>query len=222
MRRRAITGALLLIGVGVVLGATVFRTDIAKAAGLAQSVTVVNTPANPVPVKEQNRDGNGNIKVHEQGTANVNVTGTPTVNAAQQGAWNVGIVGTPAVNVETPVFIQRLGFIHINPGNDVGTTPLYTVPDGKRLIVTYLNAEVDTAPGAHVLISLASAQFAIDHFLTMTDQGEVNATEHFVGGQLVSFSYGPGNDLYGQLLRGPNTIGANAEVGFTGYLVDAT
>jgi len=60
MRRRALIGALLLIGVGVVLGATVFRTDIAQATGLAQSVTVDNTPAQAVPVREQNLAG-GNI-----------------------------------------------------------------------------------------------------------------------------------------------------------------
>jgi hypothetical protein len=38
---------------GVALGATVFRTDIAQATGLAQSVTIDNTAANPVPVLEQ-------------------------------------------------------------------------------------------------------------------------------------------------------------------------
>jgi hypothetical protein len=65
MRRRAIIGALLLIGVGVVLGATVFRTDIAQATGLAQAVSA--TIVSPL-------DAQGNVKVHEQGTANVNVT----------------------------------------------------------------------------------------------------------------------------------------------------
>jgi hypothetical protein len=70
MRRKGIFAALLVVGVGVVLGATVFRTDIAQATGLAQSVTVDNTTANPVPVREQNLDG-GNIKVHEEGTAAV-------------------------------------------------------------------------------------------------------------------------------------------------------
>jgi hypothetical protein len=73
MRQRALIGALGLVLVGVVLGATVFRSDIAQATGLAQSVTVNNTPAQAVPVREQNLDG-ANIKVHEQGTANVNVT----------------------------------------------------------------------------------------------------------------------------------------------------
>jgi hypothetical protein len=67
MRRRALIGALLLIGVGVVLGATVFRTDIAQATGLAQSVTVTNTAANPVPV-----------------TGTVGVQGTPSVKVVDQ------------------------------------------------------------------------------------------------------------------------------------------
>jgi hypothetical protein len=67
VRRRATIGALLLIVVGIALGATVFRTDIAQATGLAQAVTVDNTSANPVPVREQNLDAQGNVKVHEQG-----------------------------------------------------------------------------------------------------------------------------------------------------------
>ena len=69
MRRAFIPVFLLLLG-SVVLGATVFRDDIAHATGLAQSVTVANNPLN---VREQNTDANGNIKVHEQGTASVNV-----------------------------------------------------------------------------------------------------------------------------------------------------
>ena len=38
------------------------------------SVFVNNDAAHPVPVQEQRADANGNVKVHEQGTANVNVT----------------------------------------------------------------------------------------------------------------------------------------------------
>jgi hypothetical protein len=49
---------------------------VAGANAALSSVTVNNTSANPVPVREQNLDANGNIKVHEQGTANVNVTNT--------------------------------------------------------------------------------------------------------------------------------------------------
>ena len=39
MRRQATMGALLLIIVGVVLGATVFRTNVAEATGVAKSVS---------------------------------------------------------------------------------------------------------------------------------------------------------------------------------------
>jgi hypothetical protein len=83
MKRHAGIGALLLVCVGVVLGATVFRSDIAQATGLSQSVTVENTAANPVPVREQNLDRAGNIKVHEQETARVHVENTSLAVAPQ-------------------------------------------------------------------------------------------------------------------------------------------
>jgi hypothetical protein len=74
MRRQATLGALLLVVLGVALGATVFRSDIAQATGLKQSQSVIvdNSPAEAVPVREQNLDS-GNIKVHEQGTVDVEV-----------------------------------------------------------------------------------------------------------------------------------------------------
>ena len=58
--RKAIIPALLLVLVSVVLGATVFREQVAHAASNL-NVFVTNDAAHPVPV-------------HEQGTANVNVT----------------------------------------------------------------------------------------------------------------------------------------------------
>lgn len=59
--RRALIPTVLLVLLSVVLGATVFRESVAWA---AQSVEA--TIIGPL-------DGNGNVKVHEQGTANVNV-----------------------------------------------------------------------------------------------------------------------------------------------------
>src|SRR5215471_19606693 len=79
--RRSIVFVGLAMLTGVVLAATVFRNDVAKATGLAGSapVTVTNTSGNPVPVKEQNLDG-GNIRVHEEGTAAVHEQGTADVH----------------------------------------------------------------------------------------------------------------------------------------------
>jgi hypothetical protein len=65
----------LTVGVGV----TVLATLVLPATGSAIATTignvfVTNTATHPVPVHETNIDAHGNVKVHEQGTANVNVT----------------------------------------------------------------------------------------------------------------------------------------------------
>jgi hypothetical protein len=71
MRRILVTASLL--GAGVLLGATGFGGALADAATPFTNVIVGNTSTNPIPVTEQNVD-NGNIRVHEEGTANVSGT----------------------------------------------------------------------------------------------------------------------------------------------------
>ena len=61
--RKTISMAFLLV-LGGVLGATIFRTQVA---GASQP---------PASVREVNTDAAGNIKVHEQGTASVDITNT--------------------------------------------------------------------------------------------------------------------------------------------------
>jgi hypothetical protein len=67
-------GGMLLLVMAILL-ATGWGSAVAAQ---ISSVFVTNDAAHAVPVREQNLD-NGNIKVHEEGTANVNVTGG-TVN----------------------------------------------------------------------------------------------------------------------------------------------
>ena len=62
------------------------------AAANISSVFVTNGSSNPVPVREQNLDGS-NIRVHEEGTANVNVTSVARLQAATTGA-SLGDVNT--------------------------------------------------------------------------------------------------------------------------------
>jgi hypothetical protein len=50
MRRQAVIGALLLIGLGIALGATVFRADIAQATGLAQGGKSASPAARSVTI----------------------------------------------------------------------------------------------------------------------------------------------------------------------------
>ena len=100
------------------MGATVFRSDIAQATGLAQSVTVSNPSAQAVPVREQNLDGGGNLKVHEQGTVNVQSAG------------------------EEVSLTKSFSFAATNPfcGGD-----LYTVPADKTFIVEYIASQASFA-----------------------------------------------------------------------------
>src|SRR6266566_3412669 len=119
MRRQAGLTALLLVSVGVVLGATVFRSDIAQATGLAQDVTVNNTPAQAVPVREQNLDASGNIRVHEQGVVrddHTNITFHAQTNS-----------GTPTNCLN----------------NDI-----YTVPAGKQFVAQFMSINSATGTSA--------------------------------------------------------------------------
>ena len=119
MRRQAGLMALLLVSVGVVLGVTVFRSDIAQATGLAQSVTVDNTPAQAVPVREQDLDASGNIRVHEQGVVRDDHTNI-TFHAQTDS-------GTPT-----------------NCLND----DIYTVPAGKQFVAQFVSINSATGTNA--------------------------------------------------------------------------
>ena len=92
MKRLILTLALLAAGAGAAMLAGGIGT-----AGAAQPPAVQN-------VREQNTDAQGNIKVHEQGTATVSVANTTlpvheqgTVAATQSGAWHVSVDGKASV-----------------------------------------------------------------------------------------------------------------------------
>jgi hypothetical protein len=64
--RRVLVIATTLLVTSLVLGATVFRSQVASAAPAILNVFVTNDAANPVPVREQ-----GTVKVNVDGTVNV-------------------------------------------------------------------------------------------------------------------------------------------------------
>lgn len=82
----------VVVGASLVLGATVFRSEVASAAQQALQVFVTNDALNPVPV-------------HEQGT----------------------------VVIRDPESAREPWHMFLGP-NDV-----YVVPDGKRLVIEYVN-----------------------------------------------------------------------------------
>lgn len=128
MRRPVIAALLLLLG-SAILGATILREPIAGAARLAQSVVISNTPDQAVPVREQNKDGSGNIKVHEQGTANVNVTNSglsvvplPLPPVTDGGGFQTIGSATPPItySFQQPVVATALAIHMTGPVTSVG------------------------------------------------------------------------------------------------------
>src|SRR5262245_50466918 len=112
----------LLVVVGAtILGATVLREPIASA---AQNVGA--TIIGPL-------DASGNVAVHEQGTANVNVTNA-TVPVHEQ--------GTTAVRSANDEITLRQSLSTMPPPSDGPCNgPSYTVPAGKELVVEYVSGE---------------------------------------------------------------------------------
>jgi hypothetical protein len=97
----------------LLVGATILGATVLRERIASAAQTVSATIIGPL-------DANGNVTVHEQGTAAVHEQGTANVQVAN-----------PSVPIEqagTPVTIQF-------------PTGPYTVPDGKRLVIEYLNSE---------------------------------------------------------------------------------
>ena len=103
--RKAVVLAIALLVTSVVLGGTVFRQQVADASALL-NVFVTNDSSHPVPVREQNLDANGNIKVHEQGTANVNVTNSSLSVRAPAVTDGAGFVGPAPAQLSGPEQIE--------------------------------------------------------------------------------------------------------------------
>jgi hypothetical protein len=106
MRRITLVGALVLIGAGVALGTTVFREGMAHAAQLVSAEIV-----SPL-------DARGNVKVHEQGIADVNVTNRTVPVTVANTSLSIQQAGEPvALHVTSQsqlVFNKRLVIQYVN------------------------------------------------------------------------------------------------------------
>ena len=143
-----------------------------------QNVTVVNSTSNPVPSTIQ-------------GTANVNVSNTPTVNLSssantvksqQSGTWNVGVIGTPLFGLSTSantVQAQQAGSWTVGI---VGTPTIALSPETS---VTVNNSATNPipvqnvgGPTAQTTLLLNSGAVAIPNVAGLTDLGDFNASAY--------------------------------------------
>jgi len=117
--------ALLLVG-ATILGATVLREPMANAASAVLNTNVVS------PL-----DASGNVAVHEQGTAAVHEQGTAQVSVTNTSVpvHEQGTVATRSANSEVAVMdtLDEEGGIECSKN-------IYTVPDGKQLVIQYISS----------------------------------------------------------------------------------
>jgi hypothetical protein len=127
-RYAAGAGGMLALATVIVL-ATGWGTAVAAQ---ITSVLVTNDAAHPVPVQEQRADAQGNVKVHEQGTANVNVTNSslsvaePAPITAGGGARQVPTqtnvrVGTTTATALSIRMTDGIQFVALNDEAVLGT-----------------------------------------------------------------------------------------------------
>jgi hypothetical protein len=147
--------ALFLVA-AVMLGATVFREPVAYAAQILDAKVVA-------PL-----DGDGNIRVHEQGTAAVDVA-NPSIAVRPEGE---------------PITVKLSTF------GGGGGTPTYVVPADKRLLIRYVNGLIDAnlddflrlhVTGTPPTHDYAFAGFAAGGVLVISEPVTISA----IGGQHV-------------------------------------
>ena len=137
-------GQVLLVGIVVLATAQISYSQGGQS---PQNVTVVNTASNPIPTTLQ-------------GTANVNITNSPTVNLSatgnsvqsqQSGIWNVGIIGAPVFAISSSantVQAQQTGSWNVG----INGIPTVNLASGSAVGITG-TANVSLTPGSSVMVA---------------------------------------------------------------------
>lgn len=196
LRRLAVALALLAAGAGA---ATLLGVG---SAGAGQTPTSQN-------VREQNLDAQGNIKVHEQGTPQVSLTGSPRVGLDPTLGNTVKIdTNANRVQVDQPASQPFLTQAADNPAftpvevtrtDDTGAAvlDLYTVPAHEVLVIEEFSAETRAAsaptpdPGlryAFLANSVGNLKFA----MPLTDPANQGTS---VGSMQTRIYLQPGDDV---------------------------
>ncbi len=181
-----------------------------EAAPPPSHVLVINDAAHAVPVAL-----GGPITV--AGTVPVAI-GAPVAIA--------GTVLTAAANNPTPV--SRIGILSVAAGGREDRQTIYTVPAGKRLVIESETAVVQTTGGVKAQVSVQAFNVSggglYYAMLPQVDRGWWDGQgEMFEGSLAVPMFADGGQPVQARVWLNTDTVGgtARAEVGFSGYLVDA-
>jgi hypothetical protein len=200
----------IVLALAVVLGATVFRNTIVRAAQ-ALDATITNV------------DANGNVKVHEQGTANisgrVSVTNNPGVTVVNTAPLAV----RDADNGVRQAF-QQDAMLRPTPSGSAFLCGSFTpAPLGKRLVIEYASAHVNLPTDDRVLeanIGTTVNGMAVYHMLDFRAFNTSNglSMNYFVAQQLRL--YADPDESIALCLDHETGAGGSGSAAISGYFVD--
>jgi hypothetical protein len=179
--KKALVPAVLLVLVSIVLGATILRVPMANAAGSVASIFIANDKQHPLPVEEQNLDADGNIRVHEQGIADVNVTNTGLAVAPAEPITGGGgglLVGPCPLVAETAGRVTAtVTALQISWGHTSGVKDLI-LRHGSSVVAAFVGPAISGDPSA---VTLPLSRPIAFNTIECTGNGVVEV--HWVGSQ---------------------------------------
>ncbi|MGH2710311.1 MAG: hypothetical protein ACRDH9_03790 [Actinomycetota bacterium] len=206
----AATVALTLIVIGAMNGT-------ASSSAPSGKEVVITDPVDPG--RQATVEPSGALRVEQQGTADVSVTNTPLA-VSQQGPWMIG--GDVQLAPAEPVRKTANG--GFDSTEKVEAIEVYTVPDGKSLVVEH--ASILALLGAGNLYSAELEDGfpfgSTIHHLVIAEQGQDDLGRSvWTAGEDVRFMLEPGTTLSATVRRDAAGAGSFVEVTISGYLVDA-
>jgi hypothetical protein len=178
-------------------------------------VRVVNTAAEPVPVRLQSTAAP--VPVLLQGTSEpvpVHIEGTTQIDASTP--LNVHDLDNPALHP-----VQFRSQIIIDDTEGVGGETLFTVPQGKRLVIEHVSAGAELPPNQRGVLRLQTQESSrgTDHFIPFTQVNLIDIV-HMMAAQPTRIYVNPGAVLAVFFQRDGNADGrATCTVTVTGHLV---
>jgi hypothetical protein len=154
------------------------------------------------PVREQNLDANGFIRVHEQGTATVHDAANP---------------------IREP-FQKRFAFSF---QGQIAVEDQFIVPAGKELVVTSMSAQASLPTGERILWVRLCGELEVGglvcSYIGAPFQGQNGTSDEFVGTAPLLLYAAPGTIVDMKIARnGGGDEPAAADIAIAGYFVPAS
>jgi hypothetical protein len=217
---------------------------VAAGAAVATLISVgtagAGSPSSVQTVREQNLDAQGNIKVHEQGTPQVSLTGDPRVGldptlgntvkiAADQNTVKIDAAGSGPIQTQStdnPAFSPVEAEAQILFGsNAFASGTVYTVPSGHELVIEQMSFGISLGAGTagvSAAIQTTVDGQATDFGVPMPKPWDASAADAFSDGDLVTRIYAdPATHVTCVVLRPASDTSTShgASCSISGYLV---